>query len=556
YELTWLFQWGEVYGRGLWGDGVFGGKGGYGLLELKLRMKDDNLALKFVEIFRKLHFNLSFAYALLHMPKFVLMFKILLNNKEKLFDLATTPVNENYSAVILKKLPEKLGDPRKFLIPCDFLELVECLALANLGASINLMPLSIWKNLSLPELTPTRMILELADRSTTRPASIAKDESLFEDRTSIDQCLCDAESVNQIDVIDVACGEYVQEILGFSEIPKSGNPTPTSDPIISSFSPSFTLFEGSDFILEKIKTFLQTLDELSNLDDDYYDTEEDILYLEKLLNEDPSLNLPLVKTKDLKQVDATMTKPSIEEPPKLERKELPSHLEYVFLEGNDKLPVIISKELKDEEKSSLLKVLKSHERAITWKISDIKTKKRLPSLALMERLPNDVCLLVYAMLQTRSKDKMLKRCEDTNLVLSWEKCHFMVKEGIVLGHKVSKSGIKVDRAKVDVIAKLPHPTSVKAKNLAADHLSRLENPHQDELKKKEITKTFTFETLGMIAFHGDSSTLCFADIANYHAGNVIVKGMSSQQKKTKNPLISSRLAIMDHRDASWCQLHR
>ncbi|GKA01679.1 retrovirus-related pol polyprotein from transposon TNT 1-94 [Tanacetum coccineum] len=133
----------------------------------KLREKDDNLASKFVEIFKELHFELSFADALLHMPKFASMFKSLLNNKEKLFDLAKTPVNENCSAVILKKLPKKLGDPGKFLIPCDFLEIVECLALADLGASINLMPLSIWKKLSLPELTPTRMILELADRSTT-----------------------------------------------------------------------------------------------------------------------------------------------------------------------------------------------------------------------------------------------------------------------------------------------------------------------------------------------------------------------------------------------------
>nr|GEZ76988.1 reverse transcriptase domain-containing protein [Tanacetum cinerariifolium] len=128
-------------------------------------------------------------------------------------------------------------------------------------------------------------------------------------------------------------------------------------------------------------------------------------------------------------------------------------------------------------------------------------------------------------------DKMLQRYEDTNLVLNWEKCHFIVKEGIVLGHKISKSRIEVDRAKVDVIAKLPHPTSVKAENLAADHLSRLENPHQDELENKEITKRFPLETLGMISFRGDSSTPWFADFANYHAGNFIVKGMSSQQKK-------------------------
>ncbi|GJW01306.1 reverse transcriptase domain-containing protein [Tanacetum coccineum] len=143
-------------------------------------------------------------------------------------------------------------------------------------------------------------------------------------------------------------------------------------------------------------------------------------------------------------------------------------------------------------------------------------------------------------------DKMLKWCEDTNLVLNWEKCHFMVKEGIVLGHKISKSGIEVDRAKVDVIAKLPHLTFVKvytdhstlkyllvkqdakpsllqwilllqefnviirdkkgAENLAADHLSRLENPRQGDLEKKEITEKFPLKTLRMISFHGDSNT--------------------------------------------------
>ncbi|GJU44184.1 reverse transcriptase domain-containing protein [Tanacetum coccineum] len=113
-------------------------------------------------------------------------------------------------------------------------------------------------------------------------------------------------------------------------------------------------------------------------------------------------------------------------------------------------------------------------------------------------------------------DKMLKRCEYTNLVLNWEKCHFMVKEGIVLRHKISKSVIEVD---------------VRAENIAADHLSRLENPHQGDLEKKEINETFPLETFGMISFRGDSSTPWFADIANYHARNFVVKGMSSQQKK-------------------------
>ncbi|GJX11479.1 reverse transcriptase domain-containing protein [Tanacetum coccineum] len=392
------------------------------LNDQKLREKANNQMLKFLQIFQRLHFDISFADALLYMPKFASTFKSLLSNKEKLFELASTPLNENCSAMLLKKLPEKLGDPGKFLIPCDFSELDECLALADLGASINLMPLSVWKHLSLPELTSTRMTLELANRSTVTPAGVAEDvfvkvgkfyfpadfvvvdyevDPLERSFLRTARALIDVhgeemtlrvndeaitfkvghtsrysrnyydETVHQVNVIDVACEEYAQEVLGFSDSSSSGNPTP-SDPIIASSSPSFTPFEGGDFILEEIETFLRTPEELSNLDDDYYDTEGDILYLEKLLNEDPSLTLPPMKNVDLKQVDVTMTKPSIEEPPELELKDLPSHLEYAFLEGTDKLPVIISKELKDEEKATLLKVLKSHKRAIAWKISDIK----------------------------------------------------------------------------------------------------------------------------------------------------------------------------------------
>nr|GEY69400.1 reverse transcriptase domain-containing protein [Tanacetum cinerariifolium] len=181
--------------------------------------------------------------------------------------LPTTSVNENRSVVILKKLPEKLEDRGKFLIPCDFLELDECLALADLGASINLMPLSIWKNLFLPELTPTRMILELVDRSATRLAGIAEDVFVkvgkfhfptnfvvvdyvvdprvplipgrpflragraLKDAYGEELTLCvddeaitfkvvqilkysynDAESINRIDVIDVACEEVNPKI--------------------------------------------------------------------------------------------------------------------------------------------------------------------------------------------------------------------------------------------------------------------------------------------------------------------------------------------------------
>ncbi|GJW80934.1 reverse transcriptase domain-containing protein [Tanacetum coccineum] len=717
--------------------------------------------------------------------------------------------------------------------------IVECLALADLGASINLMPLSIWKKLSLPELTPTRMILELADRSTTSPSGIAEDvfvkvgkfhfpadfvvvDYVVDPRVPLilgrpflrtaralidvygeeltlrvdDEAITfkvgqtsrysynDAESVNRIDVIDVSCEEYAQEVLGFSDSSTSGNPTPSLDPILSTSFPSLTPFEGGDFILEEIEACLTNDSIPPGIDDADFDPEGDLLLLEKLLNNDPSSPLP---PKELNFEELKTIKSSIDDPPELELKDLPSHLEYAFLEGTDKLPVIISKELKDEEKAALLKVLKSHKQAITWKISDIKgidprfcthnilmkdnfkpavqhqrrvnpkiyevikkdviklldagliypisnspwvspvhcvpkkggmtvvenedneliptrlvtewrvcidyrklngaTRKDHFPLPFMDqmlehlvgneyycflygfsgyfkipidlqdqektiftcpygtfayrRMPFSLCnalgtfqrcmmAIFHDMIEETMEvfmddfsvfrdsfssclshlDKMLKRCEDTNLVLNWEKCHFMVKEGIVLGHKISKSGIEVDKVKVDVIAKLPYPTSIKgvrsflgyagfyrrfiqdfskiarpithllkketpfifskecieafnilkkkltedpilvtsdwdlpfeimcdasdyavgAENLAADHLSRLENPHEGDLEKKEINETFPLETLGIISSHNDSSTPWFSD-TNYHAGNFVVKGMSSQQKK-------------------------
>ncbi|GJV43480.1 reverse transcriptase domain-containing protein [Tanacetum coccineum] len=614
--------------------------------------------------------------------------------------MARTPLNEHCSAVILNKLPKKLGDPGKFLIPCDFPGMEECLALADLGASINLMPLSVWKKLSLPELTPTCMTLELADRSITKPIGIAEDVYLkvgkfkfpadfvvvdfdadprvplilgrsflktgralidvYEgeltlrvgkeavtfnlDQTSRYSSNYDEMTANRIDVIEMACEEYSQEVLGFSDVIASGNPTPYYDPIVSTSSPTLTPFGDSDFLLEEVDAFLALEDDPTSpkVDDSYYDPEGDILLLESFLNDDPSPPpnqgnyLPEIR-KELKVCEAKTDKSSIDEPPEVELKDLPPHLEYAFLEGDNKLPVIIAKDLSVEEKVALIKVLKSHKRAIAWKLSDIKginpefcthkilmeedykpavqhqrrvnpkihdvIKKEVEKLLdagliypisdspwvspvhcvpkkggftvvendeneliptrlvtgwrvcidyrklneatrkdhfplpfmdqMLERLagneyycfldgfsgyfqipidPHDQekttfmcpygtfayrrmpfglcnapgtfqrCMMAifHDMIEKTMEvfmddfsvfgnsfknclsrvDKMLQRCEDTNLCLNWEKSHFMVKEGIVLGHKISKKGIEVDKAKVDVIAKLPHPTTV------------------------------------------------------------------------------------------------
>nr|GFA77218.1 reverse transcriptase domain-containing protein [Tanacetum cinerariifolium] len=253
----------------------------------KLREKDDILAAKFMEIFRDLHFELSFADALIHMPKFVPMFKKLLNNKDKLIELTKMPLNKNCLAIVLKKLLEKLGDPGRFLIPYDFMGFDNYLALADLGASINLMPLSIWKKLKLHTLNDTKMVLELADRTISKPTGVAENVfvkvskfyfpadfvildfvadprvplilrrpflstahaliDVYEGEITLrhdDQSLTlkcgdtpsisynNLESLNKVDLINATCEEYSQEVLGFTDVVSNEVSTPYYEHIV------------------------------------------------------------------------------------------------------------------------------------------------------------------------------------------------------------------------------------------------------------------------------------------------------------------------------------
>nr|GFC51258.1 reverse transcriptase domain-containing protein [Tanacetum cinerariifolium] len=300
---------------------------------------------KFYEIFKDMSFEISFTDALILMPKFASTLKAFIGNKEKLSEMARTLMNEHCSAVILNKLPKKLKDPGKFLIPCEFSRMDECLALADLGASINLMPLSMWKELSLPELILTCMTLELANRSVSKPIGIAKDVKVkvgmfhflsdfvvvdFEpdprvplilrrcflktshalidvhkgeltlrirneaitynlDQTSRYSANYDQMTANKIDVTDEAYEEYFQEVLGFSNVTASGSPTPSDDPIGSTTSPTLTPFGDSDFLLfEEANAFLSLEDnpDSPELDPSYYDLEGDIQMLEAILNSD------------------------------------------------------------------------------------------------------------------------------------------------------------------------------------------------------------------------------------------------------------------------------
>nr|GEW44996.1 reverse transcriptase domain-containing protein [Tanacetum cinerariifolium] len=700
----------------------------------------------------------------------------LIGNKEKLSEMTRTPLNEHCSAVLLKKLLEKMGEPSKFLIPYDFPCMADCLALADLGASINLMPFCVWKILYLPDLTPTCMTLELADRSISHSVGVAEDVyvkvgsfhfqtdfvvvdfdadprvplilgrsflktrraliDLFEGELTLrvgkeaitfnlDQTLRYSANYSdmtakRIDVIDMACEEYSQKVLGFSDIISSGSPTPYYDPIVSTISLTLTPFGNSDFLLEEVDTFLAIEDEptSSELHQSYLNPEGDIILLETFLNDDLSL------------------------PPPNQR----NHLIEVRKElkiCDDKLPIIIAKDLSVEEKTALITVLKSHKRAIAWKLSDIKginpefcTHKILmeedfeptvqhqrrvnPKIhdvikqeviklldaeliypisnspwvspvhcvpkkggfTVVENEDNELiptrlvmgwrvyidyrklneatrkdhflyrtfqrCMMAifHDMIKKTMKvfmddfsifgnsfqsclshlERMLKRCEDTNLCLNWEKRHFMVKEdfskiarpmtsllekdtpfifsqecvdafqtlkrklteahiliapdwdmpfelmcdasdfdiGAILGQRQDKHFRPIHYAsKTMTEAESNYTTTEKemlavkdskarllrwvlllqeftfkvidtkgAENLAADHLSRLENPHQNVLDPKEINESFPLETLNLEAI--DILKAChYGPIGGHHGPNYTAKKVRNKQEKDK-----------------------
>nr|GFA12945.1 reverse transcriptase domain-containing protein [Tanacetum cinerariifolium] len=241
------------------------------------------------------------------------MFKKLLNNKDKLIELTKTPLNENRSAVVLKKLLEKLGDPGRFLIPCDFLEFDNCLALADLGASINLMPLSIWKKLRLPTLNDTKMVLELADRTISKHTGVA--ENVF---VKVRKFYFPADFV----VLNFVADPRVPLILGRAFLS-------TAHAIINVYEreiiirqnqqsliiqcgdiPSIKKVEqinkidfinagGIDFESEDIENFLNDDSISFGIKDSPFNIDEDILFLESLLKEEPipphSINLNKTK---------------------------------------------------------------------------------------------------------------------------------------------------------------------------------------------------------------------------------------------------------------------
>nr|GEW41115.1 hypothetical protein [Tanacetum cinerariifolium] len=415
------------------------------LHDQKLRNKTNDQKEKFFKIFQDFNFNITFTVVLILMPKFGLPIKNFFTNKDKFFELARTPLIKHCSAVLLKKLPEKLGDP-----------------VVEFDADPR-VPLILERSF----LKIEKALIDVFEGELT--LRVGKEAITFNlDQTSRYSANYNDLTANRIDVIDMACEEYSQEVHGFSDVIVSGNHTPYYDSIVSTSSPTLTPFGDSGFLLEEGDAFY--------------------LLMMMQLHWNQGNYLPQDR-KELKICKAKNDKSSIDEPREVELKDLPLHLEYAFLEGKNKLPVIIAKDLSVEEKSALIKVLKSHKQSL-GKPRTFCTEKR--GFIVVENEENEliptrmvtgqrVCIDYRKLNEATRKDhiplpfmdQMLKRLagneyycfldgfSDTNLCLNWEKSQFIVKEGIVLGHKISKNRIEFDKAKVDVIAKLPHPTTVK-----------------------------------------------------------------------------------------------
>ncbi|KAD5803341.1 hypothetical protein E3N88_14701 [Mikania micrantha] len=605
----------------------------------------------FLEMFKQLKINLPFVEALQHMPKYAKFLKDLLSNKKKLESLSTVTLGARCSALVQNKLPEKLDDPGVFTIPCLFGSSSVNHALADLGASINLMPYSTYQKLDLGDPSPTRMSITLADRSVKYPRGIVENVLV-----KVDKFVFPADFV----ILDMEADDRVPLIMGRPFLR-------TAKAMIDVFEGKITLSVGEENVTFDVRKLMK---HSNDQDDSVYFLDSFIPYIDRCL--DYISGSDLLKDQDLGEenqaveIDASsehipsslaskppeyptafevfestdpVERPSVEAPPSLELKELPSHLEYAFLDGDSDLPVIISSSLTEEEKSRLIEVLKTNKQVIAWKLMDIKgihpsfcthrilmeedykpvvqpqrrlnpnmsevvkkevlklldagliypisdsawvspvqvvpkkggmtvivneKKELIPSRTvtgwrvcidyrrlndatrkdhfplpfidqMLERLsgqqfycfldgfsgyfqipiapedqekttftcpygtfayrrmPFGLCnapatfqrctvAIFQDMIETsmevfmddfsvfgssfdhclQNLDKMLARCVETNLMLNWEKCHFMVTEGIVLEHKISRDGIEVDRAKIETISKLPPPTNVRA----------------------------------------------------------------------------------------------
>ncbi|KAJ9556024.1 hypothetical protein OSB04_010638 [Centaurea solstitialis] len=600
----------------------------------RLRNQREEAQFKqFLDVFKQLHINIPLLEAIERMPNYTKFLKDILNKKKRLTEYETVALTEGCSALLTKKIPPKMKDPRSFTIPCSIGGKTIRRALCDLGAGINLMPLSVFTTLGIGEARPTTISIQLADKSIVWPKGKIEDVLVQVDKYIFpaDFIILDCEVDQEVPIIlgrpflatgrtliDVQKGELTMRVhdqrVTFNVLDSLKYPDEREE--------CSTLSEIETWCKEK------TLGEIlwdADIDDEAEDESEEV---------------PLVTAafEVLENEDRKTLVPSLEVAPDLELKQLPSNLKYAFLGDSGKLPVIISSSLETDQEEKLVQMLKLHTKAIGWTIADLKgispticqhkiiledknfnsvepqrrlnpvmkdvVKKEilkwldagiiypiasstcvspvqcvpkkggvtvitndkneliptrtvtgwricmdyrrlnkatqkdhfpLPFIDQMldrlagkefycfldgysgynqiaiapddqekttftcpygtfafRRMPFGLCnapatfqrcmMSIFSdMLENsmevfmddfsgygtsyddclQNLEKILKRCEETDLVLNWEKCHFMVKEGIVLGHLISKRGIEVDKAKLEVIEKLPEPTTVK-----------------------------------------------------------------------------------------------
>ncbi|XP_062118769.1 uncharacterized protein LOC133832440 [Humulus lupulus] len=523
----------------------------------------DKQFAKFLEVFKKLHISISFAEALEQMPCYVKFMKEILSNKRKIGDYETVALTEECSAILQRKLPQKLRDTSSFTIPCTIGEF-ECKhALCDLGASINLMPLSVFRRLGLGEARPTTVTLQLADRSVKHPCVLDMEEGenapiiLGRPFLATGQALIDVQKGDLR--LRVQGEEVVFNVFKAMTYPKASENCFSVDVVEE-------VVRRKKLIEDPLELSLT----VNDVDDE--DNEEALSYLKWIKSNESWKHKKFEELGEGPEIPL----PSILKPLVLELKVLPEHLRNAYLGEKETLPVIVSPFLSEVEEEKLLRVLRAHKTAIGWTLAGIRgispstvmhrilmeddarptidAQRRL-NLTMKEvvrkeilkwldagmiypisnsawvspvqvvpkkggmtvvmnesneliptrtvtgwricidyrkRMPFGLCnalatfqrcmMAIFSGMVEKgieifmddfsvygsSFDKcltnlemVLRRCEESHLVLNWEKCHFMVNEGIVLGHKISKKGIEVDRAKISTIENLPPTVSVK-----------------------------------------------------------------------------------------------
>ncbi|GJW79127.1 reverse transcriptase domain-containing protein [Tanacetum coccineum] len=311
---------------------------------------------KFLDVIHAVQINVPLIDVLAGMPSYGRFLKELISNKHKIEQISAAFLSDESSGMIQNKVPPKLGDPGSFLIPCNFNKTFSCNALVDLGASINLMPYSLYAKLSLKSLKPTKMSVRLADRSFQYPVGIAENmlvEAVI--RVKQKQLNLGVETKQMIFNIDFAMKHsYLNDDTCFS-----------IDVIDEILEEDFdTLLDEGSKILHSIEGTL--------LEEEIFAEFDEFMAMTADENSDSESDTEGPPFKKITINTDYIIKTSIEEPPTdLELKPLPDNLEYVFLEEPSFLPVIISSQLSKEKKNRLIFVLKKHKQAFAWKITDI-----------------------------------------------------------------------------------------------------------------------------------------------------------------------------------------